>query len=87
MSFSTTSVIFLTKGCWRNAFLFGFISEQQPGRGCEFRYTPEYLHSDSSPVSLIIPKREEPCFPYWGESRNSHAPYLRVRCTREISCQ
>ena len=59
MSFSTTSVIFLTKGCWRNAFLFGFISEQQPGKGNEFRYTPEYLHFDGGPVSLILPKRED----------------------------
>lgn len=38
----------------------GFISEQQPGRGYEFRYTPDYLQSDGSPVSLTLPKREEP---------------------------
>ena len=38
----------------------GFISEQQPGRGYEFRYTSNYLHSDGSPVSLTLPKREDP---------------------------
>ena len=38
----------------------GFISEVQPGKGYEFRYTPDYLESDGGPVSLTLPKREEP---------------------------
>ena len=38
----------------------GFISENQPGKGYEFRYTPDYLQSDGGPVSLTLPKREEP---------------------------
>ena len=38
----------------------GLITEFQPGKGYEFRYTQEYLHSDGNPVSLTLPKREEP---------------------------
>ena len=67
----------------------GFISEQQPGRGYEVRYTPEYLHSDGSPVSLTLPKREEPylseyLFPFFtnllpeGANRKAVCRYARI---------
>ena len=38
----------------------GSITEMQPGRGYVFCYEPDYLRSDGGPVSLTLPKREDP---------------------------
>lgn len=38
----------------------GVLTEINPGKGYTFRYDPQYLSSPLPPVSLTLPKREEP---------------------------
>lgn len=45
---------------YNNDSYAGLLQELTPGLGYVFTYDPDYLASDSAPVSVTLPKRSEP---------------------------
>ena len=47
-------------GVYNNDVLAGVLKEESPGRGYVFAYSPEYLSSEGTPVSVTLPLQSVP---------------------------
>ena len=47
-------------GIYNNDVLAGVLKEETPGRGYVFAYSPDYLSSEGTPVSVTLPLRSAP---------------------------
>lgn len=47
-------------GVYNNDVLAGVLKEETPGRGYVFAYSPDYLSSKGTPVSVTLPLRSAP---------------------------
>lgn len=47
-------------GVYNNDVLAGVLTEQAPGRGYMFTYSPNYLASGGAPVSVTLPLQSAP---------------------------
>jgi serine/threonine-protein kinase HipA len=47
-------------GVYNNDVLAGVLKEETPGRGYVFAYSPDYLSSEGTPVSVTLPLQSAP---------------------------